>query len=89
MDEAVKLPFGDVPAQTALFNGLAHVPPLNSVLRLVAGEEVAEDGAGLFFSEHGLRFVGGAVNVLGGPQERDSVGPVVREKLLRYADAPQ
>lgn len=89
MDEAVKLPFLDVPAQTALFYGLNHVPPLESVLRLVAGEEAVEDGAGLLFCEHGLGFIGGAVNFLGGPQERDFVGPVAGEQMFSSAMTPQ
>ncbi|MEQ2009521.1 MAG: hypothetical protein ABMA26_22290 [Limisphaerales bacterium] len=85
----MKLSFADVPAQTALFNGLNHVPPLESVLSVVVVVEAAEDGAGLLFREHGLHFIGGAVNILGGPHERDPVGPVFGEELVSFADALQ
>ena len=54
MDEAVKLPFLDVPAQTALLDGFAHVLPFESVLQLVAGEEAVEDCASLLFGKHSL-----------------------------------
>lgn len=64
MNEAVKLLLPDVPAETALFNGLNHVPPFESVLRAVVVVEAAEDGAGLRFCEHGLGFIGSAVNFL-------------------------
>jgi len=42
----VKLPFGDVPAQPALFDGFAHVSPFESVLSVVVVVEVAEEGWG-------------------------------------------
>ncbi|MEN9601881.1 MAG: hypothetical protein RIS56_1487 [Verrucomicrobiota bacterium] len=89
MDEAVKLLFLDVPAQTALFNGLAHVLPFESVLSVVVVVEVAEDRASVLFSQHGLHFVGGAVNFFGSPEERDFVRPVVGEELVSFADALQ
>ena len=54
MDEAVKLSFLDVPAQTALLDGLNHVPPFESVLSVVVVVEAAEDCASLLFGQHGL-----------------------------------
>jgi len=89
VDEAVKLLLPDVPAQTALLNGFAHVPPFESVLSVIVVVEPTEDGAGLFLGQHRRRFIGRAVNVLGGPQQRDSVGPVFGEQLFGCADALQ
>ena len=89
MDEAVKLLFLDVPAQTALLDGFAHVLPFETVLSAVVVVEAAEDGAGVFLSQHGLGFIGGAVNILGGPQQRDFVGPVVVEQVFSFTDTPQ
>jgi hypothetical protein len=59
------------------------------VLRTVVGVESEQDGAGLLFSQHGPDFIGGAVNVFGGPHERDSVSPVIGEELPGFADAPE
>lgn len=89
MNEAVKLPFLDVPAESALLDGLAHVQPFKAVLSVVVVVEAAEDGASLLFSQDGPGFIGGAVNIFGGPQQRDFVGPVFGEQVFSLGDALQ
>ena len=87
MDEAMEFPDGDVPAESAVRNRVGDIPPWESVLGVVVVVEGAEEGAGLLFGEHGPRFIGGAVDVVGGPHERDPVGPVTGEQSFGLGDA--
>ena len=89
MNEAVKLPLANVPAQAALLDDVGKVGPAQTVLRVVLLVENGKEGAGLLFSQHRLGFIGGAVNILGGPQQRHLVGPVFVEQVFSLGDALQ
>jgi len=89
VDEAVKLPLANVPAQAALLDDVGKVGPAQAVLRVVLLVENGKEGAGLLFSQHRLGFVGGTVNIFRSPEEGDFVRPVFGEQLFSLGDAPQ
>lgn len=75
IDEALQLLLPDVPSQSRILDFLREVFPRQPVLPVVVRVEVVENLPGLRFGEHGFLFVGGAVDVCAGPEQRDFVRP--------------
>ena len=64
-----------------------NIRPAQSVLWVVMEMQFPEHLSGFSFGEDEAIFVGGPVNVLGGPDERDPVCPIVVEELFGFPAA--
>ena len=65
---------------TALLEVVGKVGPAQPVLRVVVKVQSPENITGCGFGEDASLFVGGAVNLLGSPDQCDPVRPVVVEQ---------